>query len=70
MGTENVGVLEIDGGVFDWISRVDECLSFSVELDSVGGFVDPIGFEYFRLMLYLFCNDSDILLVHVLDVPY
>ena len=45
MGTEDVGVLEIDGGVFDGIARVDEGFSFSVELDGVGGFVDAIGFE-------------------------
>lgn len=44
MGTENVGVLEIDGGIFDGVSRIDECLSFSVELDGVGWFVDSISF--------------------------
>jgi len=70
MGTEDVGVLEIDGGIFDWVSGVDECFSFSIELDGIGRFIYAISFEYFRFMLDLFCDDSDVLFVHVFNVAY
>ena len=43
--TENVGILEVDGRIFDGVAGVDERLSFSVEFDGVGRFIDSISCE-------------------------
>ena len=43
MTTEDVGVVEVDVGIFDGVAGVEEDLALAVELDGVGRFVDPIG---------------------------
>ena len=70
IGTEDVGVVEINVGVLDGVARVDEDLTFSIELDGVGGFVDSIVGENERLVAHFLSEDSDVLLIHILDVSH
>ena len=68
MGTENVRVVEVDVGVLDGVAGIDECLTFSVELDGVAGFVDPIVGEDEGFVAHFLCLYPDIFLIHILDV--
>jgi hypothetical protein len=68
MGTEDVGVLEVDGFVLERVGGVDERFSLAVELDRVGGFVDAISLDDRRFPINLLGQHADVLLVHVLDV--
>jgi len=70
MGTEDVWVVEINIGVLDRVAGVDEDLTFSIELDGVGGFVDSIVGENERLVAHFLGEDSDVLFIHILDVSY
>jgi hypothetical protein len=54
--------------VSNGIGRVEEDLTFSVELDAVGGFVDAVGGFDEGEVGDTFGFDTDVLLVHVLDV--
>ena len=40
--TEDVRILEVDLGVSDRVSRIEEDLALAVELDGVGRFVDTV----------------------------
>lgn len=70
MFTEDVGVFEIDGFVFDRVARVEQHLALPVELDGVGGFVDAIAFDNEGLVFDAFGFDALVFLVHVLDVVH
>ena len=70
MGTEDVWVVEINIGVLDRVAGVDEDLTFSIELDGVGGFVDSIVGENERLVAHFLGEDSDVLFIHILDVSH
>lgn len=66
--TEDVGVSEVDDFVFEGVCRIEQSLTFSVEFDGVGGFIDAVGGDkngFFELFLG---PHSHILFVHVLDV--
>lgn len=66
--TEDVRILEIDFCVSDWIGRVKENFSFSVEFDGVGGFINSICGLYEGEVGDSLGLNSDVLLVHVLNV--
>ena len=67
-GTKDVGILEVDLSVSNGIGRVQQDLTFSVELDAVSGFVDAVGrFDEGEVGNTLGLH-TDVLLVHVLDV--
>lgn len=66
--TENVGILEVDLCVSDGVGGVKQNLTFSVEFDAVSGFIDSVC-RFDEGQVGDSCGfDSDVLLVHVLDV--
>lgn len=66
--TEDVRILEVDLGVSDRVSRIEEDLALAVELDGVGRFVDTVsGLDQGQVGDSLGL-DADVLLVHVFDV--
>lgn len=68
MGTENIGVFEVKGLILERISGIEQNLSLSVELNGIGGFVDSIIGDDSRLAREFFGLNSQVFLVHVLDV--
>jgi hypothetical protein len=68
--TEDVGILEVDLCVSNGICGIEQNLTLSVELNSVGGLVDSVGGFDQRQVGQSLGLHSDVLLVHVLDVVY
>jgi hypothetical protein len=68
VGTEDVGVFEVDGGVSDGVTGVDKGFSLAVELDGVAGFVDAIGFDNVGFLGHLFHDHTNVLFVQIFDV--
>ena len=69
-GTKDIGILEVDLSVFNGIGGVQEDLTFTVELNAVGGFVDTVGGFDEGEVGDTFGLHTDVLLVHVLYVVY
>ena len=68
MRTKDVRVVEIDSWVFDWVAGVQEHLSFSIELDCVGGFVDSICWYDWWVVHHSLSFGSHVLFVHIFDM--
>lgn len=66
--TEDVRILEIDLSVSDGVGRIKQNFTFSVELDRVSGFVHSVGWLYQWKIGDPSGLNSDVLLVHVLNV--
>ncbi len=43
--TEDVGILEVNGLVLQWISRIEKNLSLAVEFDRIGRLIDSACFQ-------------------------
>lgn len=66
--TEDVRILEIDLSVSDGVGGIKQNFTFSVELDRVSGFVHSVGWLYQWKVGDPSGFNSDVLLVHVLNV--
>lgn len=66
---EDVGVLEVDDGVLNWVRGENEDLADSVEFDCVGGLVHSVCFlQHGHIVVVLLSVILQVLFQHILNV--